>query len=649
MFEIKQKDAMGRIGRLKTAHGTITTPTLMPVVNPNQMLLESEEIRQTGAEILITNAYILWKKYQDAPDTFSTVHKMINFDGPIMTDSGAFQLMVYGNIDVSNSEITKFQENILQSDIGTFLDIPVASGTKEVYQKALSQTLERADEHIACRSEKSSSLWVGSIQGGPHPDLISESAKKMGSKPFELHAIGSVVPLLEKYQFTAVIEMILAAKQFLPINRPVHLFGAGHPMFFAPTVLLGIDLFDSAAYALFAKAEKYLTVSGTVSLTELDYLPCSCPVCLNNDAESLQKMPSEEKHRSLALHNLYVSFEEIKRIKQAIKQGRLFNLVIERMHSHPSLSRLIPSIFNPHWVRSLLEKFEPATKRKALLLTHPALSLQPLILRYQTQLFERFMVWADQLCIISANKPVPSMPEIQVLRYSPDFGLIPDELKYNYPLFQHISKEPFDSCSKYIANFIEQFLNKFIPNYQQIFIDKQLLTLQKHISALQNTGILETIPKGNENYENFRIKAMIDFQFGKGASKSLENLKFERSKKTNVPRKIINSQNEILANLRAYDFFIVPTLQLGHVLHQNLPFPQMQVIAEPEAVPFIKEGKTFFAKFVRSVDPQIRAEDEVLVTDINNELIGLGKAMLGSNEMLAFNTGIAVRMRTGIK
>ncbi|MFX1535527.1 MAG: PUA domain-containing protein, partial [Promethearchaeota archaeon] len=171
----------------------------------------------------------------------------------------------------------------------------------------------------------------------------------------------------------------------------------------------------------------------------------------------------------------------------------------------------------------------------------------------------------------------------------------------------------------------------------------------KHIPALQNAGILETIPKGNENYENFRIKAMIDFQFGKGASKSLENLKFERSKKTNVPRKIINSQNEILANLRAYDFFIVPTLQLGHILHQNLPSPQMQVIAEPEAVPFIKEGKTFFAKFVRNVDPQIRAEDEVLVTDINNELIGLGKAMLGSNEMLAFNTGVAVRMRTGIE
>ncbi|MFX0095345.1 MAG: tRNA guanosine(15) transglycosylase TgtA [Candidatus Hodarchaeota archaeon] len=648
MFEIKHKDAMGRIGKLKTAHGTITTPTLMPVVNPNQFLLESEEIRKTGAEIVITNAYILWKKYQKEPGTFSTVHKTINFDGPIMTDSGAFQLMIYGDVEVSNSQITKFQEEILRSDIGTFLDIPIASGKKEVHQKALNETLKRADEHINCRAKDSSTLWVGPIQGGPNPDLISESATSMAKKSFAIHAIGSVVPLLEKYQFAAVTEMILTAKQFLPAQRPIHLFGAGHPMFFAPAVLLGIDLFDSAAYALFAKADKYISVSGTIPLAELDYLPCSCPVCVSTDASALQKLDPEARQRSLALHNLYVSFEEIKRIKQAIKRGRLFELAIERMHSHPTVSKIIPLIFNPYWINSLVEKYEPITKRKALLITHPTLALQPLILRFQNRLLERFMVWSDQIYIVGGKKGTPSTPEAQVLRYSPEFGLIPDELKFTYPFFQHLSSMRWDSCSEHTTQFIQQFMTKFGSQYRQVIIDKALVELQAQIPAFQNAEILETIPKENKDYENLRIKAMIEYQFGKGASQSLENLRFERSKRTAVPRKIKTSQNEILANLRANDFFIVPTLQLGQILHQNLRPPQMRVIAQADAVPFIRKGKTFFAKFVEGVDPQIRAEDEVLVIDMNNALIALGKAVLGADEMIAFSTGVAVQTRIGI-
>src|SRR3989338_675940 len=96
-FELKDRDLAARICRLKTKHGEIETPTILPVINPNRVLISPREMQKIGAQGVITNAYILWKDfYQDALDR--GIHNLLDFQGPVMTDSGAFQLMEYGDI-----------------------------------------------------------------------------------------------------------------------------------------------------------------------------------------------------------------------------------------------------------------------------------------------------------------------------------------------------------------------------------------------------------------------------------------------------------------------------------------------------------------------------------------------------------------------
>ncbi|MGZ4914705.1 MAG: tRNA-guanine transglycosylase, partial [Halobacteriota archaeon] len=96
-FEVIHKDAFGRIGTLHTRHGDVETPTLMPVINPNRALISPEEMHEFGASILITNAYIIYRNPPLKERALSSgVQSLLGFNGPVMTDSGAFQLSTYG-------------------------------------------------------------------------------------------------------------------------------------------------------------------------------------------------------------------------------------------------------------------------------------------------------------------------------------------------------------------------------------------------------------------------------------------------------------------------------------------------------------------------------------------------------------------------
>src|SRR3990170_4176141 len=111
-FEIKEKDLLARIGKLKTKSGTVETPLLFPVINPSIQPITPKRLREEfGFEAVITNAYILKKRYQNKPIE-EGLHKFLNFNGAIMTDSGAYQILVYGGVAVSQAEIVEYQERI---------------------------------------------------------------------------------------------------------------------------------------------------------------------------------------------------------------------------------------------------------------------------------------------------------------------------------------------------------------------------------------------------------------------------------------------------------------------------------------------------------------------------------------------------------
>lgn len=481
-FEIKEKDLLGRIGKLKTKSGAVETPLLFPVINPSLQPVPPRKLKETfGFEAVITNAYILKKRYQDKPVSMG-LHKFLDFDGVVMTDSGAYQILVYGGVEVTQKEIVAYQEGI-GSDIATILDIPTGwKVTKEQAEVTVAETLRRAKDFFNNKT-RSDILWVGPVQGGRHLDLVANSAIEMGKLPFQIHALGSPTEVMESYRYDVLADMILTAKKGLPVERPLHLFGAGHPAMFSLAVALGCDLFDSAAYALYARENRYMTENGTWRLNELDYFPCTCPRCASETPRDLEKKPPKEREVFLAQHNLYVCIAEIKRIKQAIRDGRLWEHVEMRVHAHPALLTALKRLRSHS---DFLEKYSPSVKSSGFFYFDSVGLARPEITHYRKRLSERYTPPANSQVLLlvpqTRNKPFHKAPEFKKIRqiqrslgkefsgkvhvcvYSAPFGVVPLELDEVYPLSQHETALPLDcETVEYVADQVADYVK--LMNY----------------------------------------------------------------------------------------------------------------------------------------------------------------------------------------
>ena len=374
MFELKYSDGLARIGKLQTPHGTLTTPTLLPVINPNYQPITPQEMKKLfGINALITNSYIIYKNEEKRKLALENgVHNLLDFDGIIMTDSGTFQSYVYGEIDIDNETIVKFQRDI-KVDIATILDeFVIPDDSYDIAREKVETTIKRAKPW-----SDSNTVLAFPVQGGIYKNLREYCSRKYSELEGNIiHPIGGVVPLLENYRFAELAEIILTVKKDIPISRPIHLFGCGHPMFFAISVLLGCDMFDSASYAKYAKDNRLMFVWGTRTLDDLIELPCSCPVCSSIDIEMLKKLSQEEREILIMKHNLYVSFEELKNVHQAIYEGSIWELAERRANAHPKLVEIY-SVLKEY--RDFFEEFEPLYRISALFvisrnsLYHPAI------------------------------------------------------------------------------------------------------------------------------------------------------------------------------------------------------------------------------------------------------------------------------------
>jgi len=266
---------LGRIGKLHTKRGTVETPLLLPVVNPLlQPIPPKELVTDFGCRAIIANAYLLRKNFGKEVVT-KGIHAFLEFEHTVVTDSGAYQILLYGDIEATQREIIAYEEAI-DTDIAVILDVP--TGGKASRKKAeytVEETIRRARESIASRT-RDDILWIGPVQGGNHLDLVSYSASEMAKLPFAIYALGSPTQVMEQYVFDYLVDMTMTAKMNLPPDKPLHLFGAGHAFMFALVVAMGCDIFDSAAYAIYARDRKYMTNRGTERLESLEYFPCSC-------------------------------------------------------------------------------------------------------------------------------------------------------------------------------------------------------------------------------------------------------------------------------------------------------------------------------------------------------------------------------------
>jgi 7-cyano-7-deazaguanine tRNA-ribosyltransferase len=643
-FEIKERDAAGRLCHFTTKHGNVTTPNLLPVINPNKMMITPKEMKKRfGTDILITNSYIIYKNPELKKKALeSGVHALIDFDGSIMTDSGTFQSYVYGDVHLDPIEIVQFQRDI-GSDIGTILDVfGTPDQTKETSEQGVRETIERAKKSIHHKGEM---LLACPVQGSVYPELREYCARQLSALSADFFPIGGVVPLMENQRYSDLVRCILAAKQGLDPSKPVHLFGAGHPLIFSLAVALGCDFFDSSAYAKYANDGRMIFQWGTEKFDDLPELPCSCPVCSKYSKTELKELDVKERTLQIALHNLYVSFMELKIIRVALTEGWLWELVEQRASANPFLSDALRVLREPTHLQ-WLEHYEPTSKKTALFYTGPQTMYRPLIFRYHTRLFTRFEpLFHSTMVFPEGTKPyslfyskeladILKKKNVNLVVHS-TFGPVPFELDEMYPLAQSIFPTYVDQETSEKA---QQVMKRFLGDTEVLMWDEHLLVTS------------EEPLKHPMDFDTRRISAVADMQFGQGASEALfaGKIHIVKSKRTGKIRNIICDGTHV-ASMRAEDGLFTLKIDGGRRLHKRLKYPLLRVVVADDAVPFVKAGKSVFAKFVSECDPDLRPYDECLIVDKQDMFLGIGRTLLTRDEMLSFRHGMAVKTRESIR
>lgn len=500
------KDLMGRIGALRTRTGIIETPALFPVVNPAKQVVALGEIKDIGFNQVITNAYLLKRHYGDLVREVG-IHKLLGWDRPIMTDSGAYQLLMYGKVEIAPDEILRYEIDI-GTDIGVILDIPTQWGRpRNVVLLEVEETLRRARAalvKVRVLDPEHRMLIVGPVQGGDKLDILSYSAEKMSELNFDIYAIGSPTTLLEEYDFSTIMRMIATVKIRLPPAKPIHLFGAGHPLILPFAVALGVDLFDSASYILYARDDRIILRDRTVRLSEVkvDRIPCNCPVCRRYSVKELMSMNKAERERLLAIHNLYVLWEELQEIKARIREGTLWEYIEEKAGGDARARSALIALRKG--LRAFLRMIPDASGRvRALHITSIDSLHRPEVIRHVERILNNYEPPRGCLVIILPGEfldrpyirdPVLSwllgqllannlLGKVNVVINNPVLGPVPYEVSEIYPLSQHEYPEP---TPNYLRFFSHDLLRKYLGKLLRMgFTDALIITRRGHEESMR--------------------------------------------------------------------------------------------------------------------------------------------------------------------
>lgn len=465
-FEVLEEDLAGRIGRLETAHGKIETPIFFPVINPFKKEVNIEDLLNNfRINNIITNAYLLYKKGIHN----ISVHQFLNFNGVIMLDSGAYQILQYGNIEIDNKTIVKYQLEV-KPDIGVILDLPTGNtDSRETAKMTVEETIRRAKEaEELIGSQGNDIIWVHPIQGGKYLDLLQYSSIMADkNEMYKMLALGSPTVLLKEYDYVDLIRMVFIARSSIKRSKPLHLFGGGLPHIIPFVIALGVDSFDSASYVLYARDNRYITRDRVLKLEEMDEFPCSCPICSKYTVKEVREMNEIERDRLLAMHNLYVILEEIKEVKVAIKEGRLFDYLQEKAKAHPSLNLAFKELLK---YLGYLEKYDDRVKGQINgLFFFDGYSLQrPEVLRYNNYLTNKMKRKKEKALVLvnkgNLERPYIRQPVVkQLINRFTDydiyvidsvFKIVPVHISESYPLSQYessisLTEEDLDKYVEY--------------------------------------------------------------------------------------------------------------------------------------------------------------------------------------------------------
>ncbi len=352
MFELRKKSGKARRGVLKTAHGEIQTPFFMTIGTSGAVKgLIPEEVRELGGQVILSNTYHLHlRPGEDIVKDAGGLHKFMNWDGPILTDSGGYQVFSLAKIRKLTEEGVEFQshldgskisltpekvieiQNKLGSDIMMCLDeCPGAQEEREYVQKSLELTTrwaKRCKEYHS-KLEGSKALLFSIVQGGMHPDLRKESAKQLKEIGFDGYAIGG---LSVGEPNEVMYKMLDETVPELPEDKPRYMMGVGKPQDILEAVERGIDMFDCVLPTRNARHGHLFTSKGIVRIKneyfKEEYIPldpeCDCYTCKNYTRAYLRHLFIAGEPLSLrlnTLHNVAFYLNLMKRIREAIEKG----------------------------------------------------------------------------------------------------------------------------------------------------------------------------------------------------------------------------------------------------------------------------------------------------------------------------------------
>ena len=625
-FELLERDGLARMGRLSTPHGPIDTPALLPVVHPDparQPIPPREIRRRFGLGALITSSYIAYRTPPlRAVAEERGIHGLLDFDGPVMTDSGAFQQHAYGHVEVSADEIVAFQRRI-GSDIVTVLDVFVEpEASVEDAERGVSVTLERAREARALTR----GLLAVPVQGGSHADLRYRSADGASSLG-DVLAVGGVVPLMERYRFGDLARAVLAARPALAPEGVVHLFGTGHPMTFAFAALMGVDLFDSASYHKFARRGSLMFPHGTVPIDRLREPTCRCALCSEMPLTEVAKAPATERERRIAEHNLLVCAEEVATVRQAIRDGLLWELAERRAAGHPALLAGLKAMVRG--VRAFLPS-EPES-RATFRYSGPTSGLRPAVIRFLARV-ERWKAGKGEF---RSGPWIPLLPSYlrglptvdrsgRAVRWSTLTGLgpVPLELTELYPIGCFVGPDEFDDGPIRRG-----------PAERERGPGPDLEGLEADLDR-------DWTPE----WDGRQLASLLEWSFGDVGAAALQGsgLRVERSRRSGRLRAFT------LEGRRAFtigpDGVPRPTWFGAGLLRSALAPPARRIIVAPDAREFVASGRSLFSKFVAGGDSSLVPGASALLVSEDDELLAVGRLLLAPYEMGRLRRGVAVRV-----
>jgi queuine tRNA-ribosyltransferase len=365
-FEVVATDGEARAGRLVTAHGSIPTPAFMPVGTKGTVkTLHPDEVRALGARVILGNAYHLhFRPGENVVEELGGIHAFSGWDGPILTDSGGFQVFslrdtitrldeegvtfrsVYdGSQERFTPEGVAEIQRRLGSDIAMCLDVCLpGDASRDELDRAARITTQWAERQVDA-PRAPGQLRFGISQGGADRELRERSLGEISLLPFDGHALGGLAVGESREEMLDCVEWAAPA---LPADKPRYFMGIGDPAGILEVVGRGVDMFDCVLPTRTARTGSALTWSGRLNLKNARFTrdprpleaECDCPACARFSRAYVRHLVLQQEIfglRLLSLHNLRFVLDLTARAREAIERGTF------SAFRQDALARLAPS------------------------------------------------------------------------------------------------------------------------------------------------------------------------------------------------------------------------------------------------------------------------------------------------------------------